>query len=119
VLLVAWGQSVARTWVQPLEAAGFNVVVEDRDGQRAYRWAREHRPAVVIDGSTLPSHGRELANSLLTTAWGRTLPVILTNVTDSDREKTERKAPGARAILPAPTGADAILSLLASLTPAE
>jgi DNA-binding response OmpR family regulator len=116
LLLVAWWRSPARAWVEPLEAAGFRVVVEDRDGARAYRWARDDRPAaVVIDCATLPSHGHELAKALSSTAWGRRLPVILTNVGEAEREQTARAAPGALTVLAAPTSVEPLISLLRRL----
>lgn len=116
ILLVAWGRSAARTWVDPLEVAGFNVVVEDRDDHRAFRWAREGRPAVVvIDCANEPATGRELANVLQATNWGRELSVILTSVAPHDLARTAHRAPHAKAILPAPTSVEHVLDAVGAL----
>ena len=116
ILLVAWGKSPAKRWVRPLEAAGFAVAVEDHDGARAYRWARTNQPAaVLIDGSTLPSHGRATAGAILQAPATRHLPVICTNIAARDWDQMTAAAEGALALLSAPTDERDVMALLTSL----
>lgn len=115
VLLVAWKGATATGWVQPLEAAGYTVLLEDTTGERAWRTAKERGiDCVIIDGQKKPSHGRATGNSLRDTAKTREIPIIWTNL-DPEDEAGVRTDVHPDRTLAAPTEFDAALSVLSEL----
>lgn len=117
VLLVAWKGSSATGWVDALRAGGFQVLLEDTTGERAWRTAKERGiDLVIIDGQKKPSHGKATGNALRDTAKTRNIPIIWTNG-NTDDESSVRSEVRPDVLLMAPTDAHNALSAIRTLQP--
>jgi CheY-like chemotaxis protein len=77
------------------EEAGFAVEVEEPAWPAALEAAKRFAPDVIaVDCGQLPSHGRETAEALRTTAATNAIPVVLFRVAEHDIERTRLKVPG-------------------------
>ncbi len=77
IFLIHWNADEAGSYASELESIGCAVEVEYDDGGKAYKRIKESPPDVVIIYLTrLPSHGRETALALTTTATLSDLPMI-------------------------------------------
>lgn len=81
VVLVHWHDEEAAALAGELRAAGFRV----RLGPGEMRDLKAAPPiAVVISLRRLPSHGREVADAIWYTKWGRAIPIVFV---DGEPEK--------------------------------
>jgi hypothetical protein len=93
VVLVHWDADEAKELAAPLEADGWHVQL----GNFELRQLKAHPPvAVLISLRRLPSHGREIADALWHTRWGRAIPVVFFDGAPDKVEATRKRFPGAR-----------------------
>lgn len=91
ILLVAWKGSRATQWLEPLRAAGYTVLLEDKTGERAWRAAKERGiEAVIIDGEKKPTQGRQTGHLLRDTEKTENLPILWTNLSPDDADNVQR-----------------------------
>jgi len=115
VLLVAWKGSAATAWVDTLRSGGFQVLLEDTTGERAWRTAKERGiDLVIIDGQKKPSHGRATGHTLRDTAKTRDIPIVWTNLDVEDTAAIHAEV-HPDMLLPAPTDAGMALAAVCSL----
>lgn len=77
LFLVHWNGAEAERLAEPLRQSGWPVEVESQDGKRAWEAVRANRPrALIISLERLPSHGRETALAVRSTAAGHTIPLV-------------------------------------------
>jgi CheY-like chemotaxis protein len=85
VRLIHWNEDEGLERRQQLEALGFHAAFDFGDGVASLRRIRSSPPdAVVIDLSRIPSHGREVAQSLRSAKATRRLPIVFV---DGEPEK--------------------------------
>lgn len=89
VRLIHWDDDQGLERQKLLEALGFDAAYDGSDGlQPVLREIRASLPdAIVIDLSRLPSHGREVAQSLRSAKYSRHVPIVFV---DGEPEKVER-----------------------------
>jgi len=93
VVLVHWNDAEGVEMARSLEAAGWPV----RVGPFELKHLRAEPPlAVVISLRRLPSHGREVADALWFTKWGRAIPIVFVDGATDKVEATRAKFPAAR-----------------------
>ncbi|NMC78254.1 MAG: hypothetical protein GYA59_02730 [Chloroflexi bacterium] len=77
LLLVHWNEGEAAALVDELRAIGWDVTVESDAGEvKLSQWRQQPPKAVLISLRRLPSHGRELAQALRASQWGRSIPLV-------------------------------------------
>jgi CheY-like chemotaxis protein len=77
LFLIHWNDVEAAAMAEDLRTAGWEVAVEAQDGARVLPRIRSAPPrAVLISLTRLPSHGREIARALRSSAPGRQLRMI-------------------------------------------
>lgn len=87
VRLFHWKAEEAAPVIAELEAAGFPVDYEEQLSSSSFRRVRESQPdAFVVDLSSRPSHGREIAIALRGHKASRHVPIIFVN---GEPEKVE------------------------------
>jgi hypothetical protein len=85
LILVHWHETEAKELAKELIAAGWKVVIEHGGGTVKMKELRAKPPrAVVVSLRRLPSHGREWADALWYTKWGRQIPLVFV---DGDEAK--------------------------------
>jgi hypothetical protein len=88
LVLVHWNEAEAKDLAKELSTAGWTVMVEHGTGTVKMKDLKTQPPhAVVISLRRLPSHGREWADALWYTKWGRQIPLVFV---DGDEEKTDK-----------------------------
>lgn len=93
VVLVHWNADEATTLAAPLEADGWQVQL----GDFQLKELKADPPvAVLISLRRLPSHGREVADALWYTKWGRAIPIVFFDGTPDKVETTRKKFPTAQ-----------------------
>jgi CheY-like chemotaxis protein len=96
VRLVHWNEDEGLERQQQLEAFGFDAAFEFGDGLFAARQIKASPPdAVVIDLSRLPSHGREVAQSMRSARATRHVPIVFVGGEPDKVEKTRLLMPDA------------------------
>ena len=96
IRLVHWNQDEGLERRQQLEALGFEVAFDFGDGLFVSRQIKASLPdAVLIDLSRIPSHGREVAQSLRTTKAARHVPIVFVDGEPEKVEKTRQFIPDA------------------------
>jgi hypothetical protein len=85
LVLIHWNAEECEELAGPLRAEGWQVqVVSDSDDLKR-KDLRSHPPlALLISLRRLPSHGREVADALWSTKWGRAIPLVFL---DGEAEK--------------------------------
>lgn len=97
LLLVHWNQSEAAGLAEELRAAGWEVAVEHGAADFKLSQLRQNPPkAVLISLRRLPSHGRELADALWSTQWGRQIPLIFFDGEADKAATLQARFPAAR-----------------------
>ena len=97
LVLVHWHASEATALAAELSGAGWSVVVEDGSGTVKMRDLKVHPPlAVIISLRRLPSHGREWADALWYTKWGRQVPLLFVDGQDDKVTALRQRFPAAR-----------------------
>lgn len=92
VVLVHWEAAEAEELAAPLRAAGWQV----ETGAFELKHLKADPPeAIVISLRRLPSHGREVADAIWSTKWGRAIPIIFFDGAPEKVEATRRKFPQA------------------------
>jgi hypothetical protein len=93
LILVHWHAEEAEELAAALQEAGWKV----RVGMGELREVKANPPtAVVISMRRLPSHGREVANALWYTKWGRAIPIEFFDGQADKVEATRAKFPDAQ-----------------------
>lgn len=93
LVLVHWDASEAVELAKPLRAAGWRVQV----GSFELKDLKANPPvALLISLRRLPSHGREVADAVWFTKWGRTIPIVFIDGEPDKVEATRKKFPAAR-----------------------
>lgn len=92
LVLVHWDRDEAEQLAAPLEAAGWQV---ELGNDRVTRWKADPPTAVVISLRRLPSHGREVADALWQSKWGRTIPIVFFDGAVEKVEAIRRRFPAA------------------------
>lgn len=96
IFLIHWNRQEAAALAKPLRAKGWAVVIESRDGARAYRSIRAKPPDLVLIYLTrLPSHGRETGHSLRSLKATRKLPIVFIGGEGHTLTKTKTTVPDA------------------------
>lgn len=93
LVLVHWHDGEASELAAELKASGWKVQV----GTGELRELKAEPPAaVVISLRRLPSHGREVADALWYTKWGRAIPIVFLDGQADKVEATRTKFPAAK-----------------------
>ena len=93
LVLVHWDPDETRDLAKPLRAAGWRV----RTGGFELKDLKAKPPvAVVISLRRLPSHGREVADAIWYTKWGRAIPIVFFDGEPDKVEATRRRFPAAQ-----------------------
>ena len=93
LVLVHWDADETQKLAAPLRAAGWRV----NTGNFELKKLKASPPAaLVISLRRLPSHGREVADALWYTKWGRAIPIIFFDGAPDKVEATRKKFPDAR-----------------------
>jgi hypothetical protein len=93
LVLVHWESEEAEQLAAPLRAKGWQV----RVGNFELKELKAKPPlAVLISLRRLPSHGREVADALWYTKWGRAIPIIFFDGAPEKVEATRKKFPAAQ-----------------------
>src|SRR5687767_3495665 len=96
VRLVHWNEDEGLERRKQLEAFGFDALFDFGDGLFMARQIKASPPdAVVIDLSRVPSHGREVAQSVRTTKATRHVPIVFVDGEPEKVEKTRQFIPDA------------------------
>jgi CheY-like chemotaxis protein len=96
VRLVHWNEDEGLERQKQLEAFGFDALFEFGDGLFMARQIKASPPdAVVIDLSRVPSHGREVAQSVRTTKATRHVPIVFVDGEPEKVKKTRQFIPDA------------------------
>jgi hypothetical protein len=93
LVLLHWDADEAQELAAPLRAAGWQV----NTGSFELKELKANPPAaVVISLRRLPSHGREVADALWYTKWGRAIPIVFFDGAPDKVEATRKKFPDAQ-----------------------
>ena len=84
VVLLVTDNASAATWTDPLEAAGYTVVLQDRSDPHAFRWIKDDRPAAIVIDSAA-RHTLPQIDVLARRAWASAIPVITAPIADAPR----------------------------------
>jgi CheY-like chemotaxis protein len=96
LFLIHWNQAEAEDYARELVDSGWEVVIEAKDGRRAYESIKSDPPVVVVIYLTrLPSHGRETAHALRSYKSLREIPIIFIGGQGELLQKTKAKIPDA------------------------
>jgi CheY-like chemotaxis protein len=96
VRLFHWKAQEAVPLIAELEAAGFSVDYEEQLSSSSFRRVRESQPhAFVVDLSSRPAHGREVAIALRGHKVTRHVPIIFVNGQPEKVEGVRRMLPDA------------------------
>lgn len=92
LILVHWHADEAEELAAPLRRDGWRV----RVGKFELQELKADPPvAVVISLRRLPSHGREVADALWYSKWGRAIPIVFFDGEPDKVEATRKKFPEA------------------------
>jgi hypothetical protein len=96
VRLVHWDEDQGFERQKQLEALGFDASFEFGDGLFVIRQIKASLPdAVVIDLSRIPSHGREIAQSIRSTKYSRHIPIVFVGGEPEKVARTKQLVPDA------------------------
>lgn len=96
VRLVHWNEDEGLERHQQLEALGFDAAFDFGDGLFVIRLIKSTLPdAVVIDLSRIPSHGRDIANSIRSAKYSRHIPIVFVDGEPEKVKKTKQLIPDA------------------------
>lgn len=97
VFLIHWHKEEAAALAATLTALGWEVAVEHGSGETALKGIKAQPPrAVVISLRRLPSHGRETADALWATKWGRQIPIVFFDGAEDKVAALHQQFPAAR-----------------------
>lgn len=92
VVLIHWNADEAKELAAPLRADGWRVKL----GLPEMKDLKSKPPdAVLISLRRLPSHGREVADAIWYTKWGREIPIIFFDGEAEKVEATKKRFPAA------------------------
>lgn len=93
LVLVHWDSAEAEEMASSLRKAGWRV----RIGSAELKELKANPPvAVTISLRRLPSHGREVADAIWYTKWGRAIPIVFFDGAPDKVAATREKFPAAR-----------------------
>ena len=93
VMLVHWESTEAEQLAVSLRAVGWQVKV----GNFELKDLKANPPvAVLISLRRLPSHGREVADAIWYTKWGREIPIVFFDGAQDKIEATRTRFPAAK-----------------------
>jgi hypothetical protein len=93
VVLVHWNADEAKELAVLLETDGWSVQL----GNFELKELKADPPAaVLISLRRLPSHGREVADALWYSKWGRAIPIVFFDGAPDKVEATRKKFPAAQ-----------------------
>jgi hypothetical protein len=93
IVLVHWDAEEAEALAAPLRADGWQV----RLGNFKLKDLKTKPPvAVLISLRRLPSHGREVADAIWYTKWGRAIPIVFFDGAPDKVEATRKRFPAAQ-----------------------
>jgi hypothetical protein len=93
VVLIHWDADEVQELAAPLQAAGWRVLV----GKFELKDLKAKPPvAALISLRRLPSHGREVADALWYTKWGRAIPIVFFDGAPDKVETTRKRFPAAQ-----------------------
>lgn len=93
VVLVHWNAGEAKELAASLEKNGWQVQL---GGFELKDLKADPPAAVLISLRRLPSHGREVADALWCTKWGRAIPIIFFDGAPDKVEETRKRFPAAQ-----------------------
>lgn len=82
----------------PRWPAYFHAIHQPRTPGEFHRPSKEQPQAVIIEASTDPSVGREVAGYLGETAFTRHIPVFLVDHPENEAHRAKRRAPDAKVV---------------------
>ena len=113
VILLHWNADECLELSGPLRKGGWDVQEISSTDNLKLKDLRANPPtAVVISLRRLPSHGREVADALWYTKWGRAIPLVFFDGEPEKVEPTRAKFPAATFV-----GYDDLLQSLENLPP--
>lgn len=93
LVLVHWDATEAKELAAPFREDGWQVKV----GNFELKDLKAKPPvAVLISLRRLPSHGREVADALWYTKWGRAIPIVFFDGASDKVEATRKRFPAAQ-----------------------
>jgi hypothetical protein len=93
VVLVHWNADEAKELAAPFREDGWQVKV----GNFELKDLKAKPPvAVLISLRRLPSHGREVADAIWYTKWGRAIPIVFFDGAPDKVEATRKRFPAAQ-----------------------
>jgi len=99
LFLIHWNAGEAEAMAAPLRLHGMEVTVEADDGGRAAKAIHATPPdAVIISLARLPSHGRAVAEHLLTRRTTRDVPLLFVGGTPEAAARVRQLVPNAKFI---------------------
>ncbi|HJS29834.1 MAG TPA: hypothetical protein VJ768_09440 [Anaerolineales bacterium] len=76
-ILVHWNEAEAQVLAEALRKAGWQIeTVSDHGGQWLKNLRQDPPHALLISLRRLPSHGREVADALWYSKWGRQISIV-------------------------------------------
>jgi cyanophycinase len=95
--LIHWNAEEAGQLAEELRAQGWEVQsVHDAEQMEMTSLRQSPPQAVVISLRRLPSHGREVANALWHSKWGRKIPIVFVDGAEDKVALTRQKFPSGR-----------------------
>jgi hypothetical protein len=96
LVLVHWNETEANELAKELAAGGWTVAVEHGAGTMKLKDLKAEPPrAVIVSLRRLPSHGREWADALWYTKWGRQIPILFVDGAAEKVAKLREQFPAA------------------------
>ena len=92
VALIHWSQEEAEELAAIISTGGWDVTIGVPDIKRL---KASPPAAIAISLERLPSHGREIADAVWYTKWGREIPIIFFDGKPDKVEATRRRFPAA------------------------
>jgi hypothetical protein len=93
VVLVHWNADEAKELAAPLKTHGWQVQL----GNFKLKDLKTKPPvAILISLRRLPSHGREVADAIWYTKWGRAIPIVFFDGAPDKVEATRKRFPAAQ-----------------------
>jgi hypothetical protein len=95
-ILVHWNEAEAQGLAEALRKAGWQVETVSEHGGQWLKDLRQDPPrALLISLRRLPSHGREVADALWYSKWGRQIPIVFFDGAEEKVAKLREQFPDA------------------------
>jgi hypothetical protein len=93
---IHWNEDEAQELADTLPEHAWNVTVHHSSNQfKMGELCQDPPAALVISLQRLPSHGREIADAVWSSKWGREIPIIFFNGHPEKLPALQEKFPGA------------------------